>query len=56
MSSSQASAVDRDNSVKVAVRIRPLNDDELAQDSGYFINPVPGQAQVTDDTVDVVIR
>ena len=46
MSSNQASNVDRDNSVKVAVRIRPLNDDELAQDSGYFITPVPGQSQV----------
>lgn len=29
---------ERDNSVKVAVRIRPLNDEELSQDSGLFIS------------------
>jgi hypothetical protein len=38
-------ASDRDNSVKVAVRIRPLSENEIAQDSGLFIN-VSGQNQV----------
>jgi hypothetical protein len=36
---------DRDNSVKVAVRIRPLSENEISQDSGLFIN-VSGQNQV----------
>ena len=43
---------DRDTSVKVAVRVRPLNDYEAVQDSAFCINVVPGetQIQVGDDS------
>lgn len=37
---------DKDTSVKVAVRIRPLNDYEAVQDSSLCIDVVHGETQV----------
>lgn len=39
---------DKDTTVKVAVRIRPLNDYEAVQDSSLCIDVVPGETQVTN--------
>ncbi len=38
---------EKDTSVKVAVRIRPLNDYEAVQDSSYCVDVVPGDTQVS---------
>ena len=38
---------EKDTSVKVAVRIRPLNDYEAVQDSSLCIDVVPGETQVS---------
>lgn len=38
--------MDRDTSVKVAVRIRPLNSDELQQESSLCLDTVPNEQQV----------
>jgi kinesin family member 21 len=37
---------DKDNSVKVAVRIRPLSDYEAVQDSTVCLSVIPGEAQI----------
>ena len=39
--------MDAGTSVKVAVRIRPLNSDEFLEDGQLCINTVPGVPQVT---------
>ena len=37
---------ERDTSVKVAVRVRPLNFEEQSQDSSVYINALTQQSQV----------
>ena len=39
--------MENDTSVKVAVRIRPLSEEELSQDSSYCINANKKNNQVT---------
>lgn len=41
---------DKDTTVKVAVRIRPLNDYEAVQDSSLCIDVVPGETQVSKES------